>query len=68
MRGTHPYNPVGRVFTEEELTKICEICYEYDVLVFSDEIHADFVFEKDLQDLILLAQGVSYRGKNNEKI
>ncbi len=39
-----PHNPVGRVWTEEELRKIGEICLKHGVLVLSDEIHEDFVF------------------------
>ncbi|MBQ8663570.1 MAG: pyridoxal phosphate-dependent aminotransferase [Eubacterium sp.] len=41
----NPHNPVGRVWTREELEKIGDICLKHDVLVVSDEIHADFVFE-----------------------
>lgn len=40
-----PHNPVGRVWTKEELQKIGEICLKYDVKVVSDEIHSDFVYE-----------------------
>lgn len=36
-----PHNPVGRVWTEDELTKIVEICKKYDVTIFSDEIHCN---------------------------
>ena len=39
-----PHNPVGRVWTKEELMRLAEICRRYDVYVFSDEIHADFVY------------------------
>ena len=41
-----PHNPTGRVWNEEELTKIIEICLANDVLIISDEIHADVVYEK----------------------
>lgn len=40
----NPHNPVGRVWTKEELTRIGDICLKHNVLVVSDEIHADFVF------------------------
>lgn len=40
----NPHNPVGRVWTEEELTKIGNICLKHGVFVISDEIHADFVY------------------------
>jgi len=39
-----PHNPVGRVWTKEELSRMGEICLKYGVTVASDEIHADFVF------------------------
>ena len=40
----NPHNPVGRVWTYEELTQMGDICLKYEVLVFSDEIHADFIY------------------------
>ena len=40
-----PHNPTGRVFTKEELTKMGDICLKYGVIVVSDEIHNDFVFQ-----------------------
>ncbi|MBO5303909.1 MAG: pyridoxal phosphate-dependent aminotransferase [Lachnospiraceae bacterium] len=40
-----PHNPVGRVWTKEELTRIGDICLKHKVLIISDEIHADFVFK-----------------------
>lgn len=39
-----PHNPVGRVWTMEELTRLNELCSRYHVLVFSDEIHSDLIF------------------------
>ena len=40
-----PHNPVSRVWTREELEKLGDICKKHGVIVVSDEIHADFVFE-----------------------
>lgn len=40
----NPHNPVGRVWTKEELSIIGDICLKYHVIVASDEIHSDFVF------------------------
>ncbi|MFW6352524.1 MAG: MalY/PatB family protein, partial [Bacteroidota bacterium] len=37
----HPHNPVGRVWTKEELKKVGDICLKNNVLILSDEIHAD---------------------------
>src|SRR5690625_404656 len=39
-----PHNPVGRVWTKEELTKMADLCVKHDVLILSDEIHSDLVF------------------------
>ncbi|TYB30281.1 MAG: putative C-S lyase [Candidatus Mcinerneyibacterium aminivorans] len=38
-----PHNPVGRVWKEEELKKLGDIAKKYDLMVFSDEIHADLI-------------------------
>lgn len=38
---SNPHNPGGRVWTREELAEIAEICFDNQVLVISDEIHAD---------------------------
>ena len=40
-----PHNPVGRVWSEEELRRVGEICLRHGVLVVSDEIHSDFTRE-----------------------
>lgn len=39
----NPHNPVGRVYTTNELTRIAEICLRNDVFLFSDEIHSDLI-------------------------
>jgi cystathionine beta-lyase len=39
-----PHNPVGRVWTRDELIRIGDICVKHGVLVVADEIHADFVY------------------------
>lgn len=41
----NPHNPTGRVFTEEELLKMGELCKKHDVTIISDEIHCDFIFK-----------------------
>ncbi len=40
-----PHNPIGRVWTAEELTRFGQICLENDVLVVSDEVHCDLIYE-----------------------
>ena len=39
----NPHNPVGRVWTEDEVRNIVELCKKYSVWLFSDEIHGDVV-------------------------
>jgi len=43
----NPHNPVGRVWEEAELKKIGQICDRNDLLVISDDIHSEFVYEKN---------------------
>lgn len=40
-----PHNPVGRVWTKEELIRMGDICHTHNVIVVSDEIHSDFVYD-----------------------
>lgn len=42
-----PYNPGGTVFTREEINKLVELCEQNSVIICSDEIHSDFVLDKD---------------------
>lgn len=39
----NPHNPVGRAWTKDELERLATICEKHDLLVLSDEIHADLV-------------------------
>ncbi|MCL2161883.1 MAG: pyridoxal phosphate-dependent aminotransferase [Betaproteobacteria bacterium] len=41
-----PHNPVGRVWTQEELERLNGICVKRGVIIVSDEIHCDFVWSK----------------------
>lgn len=40
-----PHNPVGRVWTKEELLEMARLCLAYNVLILSDDIHADLVYQ-----------------------
>ena len=40
-----PHNPGGRVWTRSELERLAELCFSRDVLIVSDEIHHDLVYE-----------------------
>ena len=43
-----PHNPVSRVWTRDELSRLAEICLRHKVIVFADEIHNDFVYSPNL--------------------
>ena len=42
---SNPHNPTGRVFTRKELEGIAEIAQEHDLLIFTDELYEDMLFE-----------------------
>ncbi len=54
-----PHNPVGRVWSVEELKRIGDICIKHDVVILSDEIHADFVYEPNKHH-VFASLGESY--------
>jgi cystathionine beta-lyase len=39
----NPHNPTGRIFSNEELKRLSDICAKYDVLIVADEIHGDLI-------------------------
>lgn len=51
-----PHNPVGKVWTEEELIKIIEICKKNNVFIISDEIHMDIVYNKKHIPIVFLGK------------
>ena len=51
-----PHNPVSRVWTREEVERLGDICLKHQVIIVSDEIHADFVFEGKHQVLVDLKE------------
>ena len=54
-----PHNPVGRVWTREELQRVGDICLKHKVLVVSDEIHCDFTYPGH-QHLVYASWGQVY--------
>ncbi|HFL3592398.1 TPA: MalY/PatB family protein [Clostridioides difficile] len=42
----NPHNPVGRVWTKDELKKLGDICLKHNVKIISDEIHSDIILKK----------------------
>ncbi len=53
----NPHNPVGRVFTPDELRAIAEICKRHNVVMCSDEIHAGLVLDQDKRHVPLATLG-----------
>ena len=54
-----PHNPVGRVWREDELARLVALARRYGVIIVSDEIHADFVFDGLRQTRILSVEGAA---------
>jgi len=54
-----PHNPVGRVWKPEELTEMLRICRKHGVIIVSDEIHCDFVFDEHTFTPVLREAGES---------
>ncbi len=57
-----PHNPVGRVWTRDELTRLADICRRHDVYVFADEIHSDFIYSS-FEHTSYMNLGNEYRAK-----
>jgi cystathionine beta-lyase len=43
----NPHNPLGRVLTSAELAQVAEVCVNNDIVICSDEIHADIILDRD---------------------
>ena len=41
----NPHNPIGRVWTKDEVTKVLNLCKKYNCFLVSDEIHGDIIYE-----------------------
>ena len=58
----NPQNPLGRAMNKEEIKRLAEICVENDLLVCSDEMHADILYEKRKHiPLASLGESISQR-------
>ena len=47
-----PHNPVGRVYTRSELTQLADFCERHDLILISDEIHCDLVFDENAKHIV----------------
>ncbi len=59
-----PHNPAGRVWTEQELDRVMDICYRHGVLIVSDEIHQDIVLGPNKQ----IPAAIVHKGKYLDKL
>lgn len=42
----NPQNPLGRVFTEADILRVADFCVRHDLVLISDEIHCDLIFDE----------------------
>lgn len=47
-----PHNPVGRVYSKEELSRLGDFCEKHDLILISDEIHCDLVFDSNAEHIV----------------
>lgn len=52
----NPHNPTGRVWTEEELIKMINICEKHNVKIISDDIHMDITYKRKYTPILKLAK------------
>ena len=52
-----PHNPTGRVYTREELQSLADFCERHDLVLVSDEIHCDLVFDTDARHIVTATLG-----------
>ncbi len=46
-----PHNPTGRVWEKWEIEKIVSLCHKYNLILFSDEVWADFVMQEGIKHI-----------------
>ncbi len=57
----NPQNPLGRVFSEEEIKRIADFCTRHDLVLVSDEIHCDLILDPDQQHYSTLRLPEAFR-------
>lgn len=53
----HPHNPVGRLWSEKELTELAEVCLARRMVICSDEIHNQLILDRDRRHVPLATLG-----------
>lgn len=57
----NPHNPVGRVFTRQELERLADLAQRHDLCIVSDELHADLLFDGEHVPIASLGAEVAAR-------
>lgn len=57
----NPQNPTGHVFTRDELSRLVEIAVRHDLLIVSDEIHADLIYDERTHVPVAMIDGAADR-------
>ncbi len=52
-----PHNPVGRVWSREELARVAQFCEKHNLVLVSDEIHCDLVLDDDVKHTVTASLG-----------
>lgn len=59
----HPHNPLGRIYSKEELSKLADLAKKYNVTIISDEIHAPLTFPgKEFVPFLAVSQSAAEVG------
>ncbi|WP_369596711.1 MalY/PatB family protein [Tuberibacillus sp. Marseille-P3662] len=57
-----PHNPIGRVWTKDEIERLAAICQKHNIIIISDEIHSDLVFDREAHTpLFTLSESIADR-------
>lgn len=56
-----PHNPIGKVFTKEELTKIGDLAIKHNILIISDEVYENLYYTKEFTRIATLSEELSKR-------
>ena len=58
----HPHNPIGHIYSRQELKRIAEICIENDLIIVSDEIHSELLLgSATFQPMATLSREIANR-------
>ena len=53
----NPHNPVGRMFSRQEIVELVSFCEMHDIIICSDEIHCDLILDKEREHVVTATVG-----------